>query len=194
MLQPVTAARKLTIDDLFAHGTDVRAELIHGEIVPKAMSYGGHWSAQGALHTWVRRRFDRKPGGRWPGGWWIGSEAHVVYETHEVYCHDLVGWRRDRLPTVPLGKITTRPDWVCEVLSPAHEKRDLVDKLHVMHAAAVPNYWVIDHEERILFLYRHRPEGYVVRSVAADEVIRAEPFETIELRAAIVFGDEDDEE
>ena len=33
----MTAVRKLTVDDLLALGTDVRAELIHGEVIPKAM-------------------------------------------------------------------------------------------------------------------------------------------------------------
>ena len=53
---------------------------------------------------------------------------------------------------------------------------------------------MIDHAEWILFLYRHRPEGYVLRSIAVGEVICAEPFESIELRAAVIFGDEDDAE
>ena len=190
----MSAAPRLTVDDLFAAGEDVRAELIHGEVVPKAMGHWPHGASQTALATWAKRRFDRQVGGRWPGGWWISVELHVVYGEHEVFCHDLVGWRRDRLAAMPAARITTRPDWVCEVLSPGHEKRDLVDKLHVLHAAGVPDYWVIDHEERILFLYRHRPDGYVVRSVAADEVIHAAPFEATELRVALIFGDEDDEE
>lgn len=194
MLSTVTAAPKLTVEDLFAHGDDIRDELIHGEIVPKAMAYAPHWSVQGALHGWAMRRFGRRPGGRWPGGWWIGVEAHVVYGASEVFCHDLVGWRRDRLPAMPPRQITTRPDWVCEVLSPGHERRDLVDKLHVMYAAGVPDYWVIDHEERILFLYQHGPEGFVMRSVGAEAVIHAAPFGESELRVAVIFGDEDDEE
>jgi Uma2 family endonuclease len=194
MLEPVTAARKLTVDDLFAAGEDLRAELIHGEIVPKAMSNWPHGRVQLALSTWVTRRFARQPGGRWPGGWWIGVELHVVYGSYEVFCHDIAGWRRDSVATMPEGRITSRPDWVCEVLSPGHEKRDVLDKLNILHAAGVPHYWVVDHEERILFLYRHRPEGYVLRSIAAGEVIRAEPFDAIALRAAVIFGDEDDEE
>ncbi len=190
----MTAARKLTIDDLFAGGDDIRAELIHGEILPKAVPHVPHSTAEGKLFSWTTRRFDRKPGGRWPGGWWIRPEIHTVYATHEIFCHDIAGWRRDRIPVLPKGPMTIRPDWVCEVLSPGHQKRDLVDKLWVMHAAGVPDYWVVDHEERILFLYRHRPEGYVMQSVSADTAVHAAPFDAVELRLACIFGDEDDEE
>ena len=193
MIQTVTAAKKLTVDDLYARGEDIREELLHGEIVSKAFSGAEHQTHEGALLLWAARRFNRNAGGRWPGGWWILAEIHTVYDTHEVFCHDIAGWRRDRLAT-PSGWIRVRPDWVCEVLSPSHEKRDLVDKLGVLHAAGVPDYWVIDHDEKILFTYQHRPEGYVMHTVSSGAVINARPFDAAELRTGVLFGDEDDED
>jgi Uma2 family endonuclease len=194
MLHVMPAARRQTVDDLLALGSDVRAELIDGEIIPKAMSLPEHSFPQGFLLAWAIRRFARNPGQRWPGGWWILPEVHVVYSPAQVYCHDLVGWRRDHLAELPKRWVEQRPDWVCEVLSPGHEKRDLVDKLATLHAAGVPHYWVIDRDERILFLYRHAPGGYLLRSVAAGEIIEAPPFEAVQLRTGVIFGDEDDEE
>ncbi len=91
MIHAMTSAKKLTVDDLFARGEDIREELIHGEIVPKAFSGAVHQSHEGALRVWAGRRFDRTPGGRWPGGWWIFSEIHTVYDTHQVFCHDIAG-------------------------------------------------------------------------------------------------------
>ncbi|MEO7092581.1 MAG: Uma2 family endonuclease [Polyangiales bacterium] len=189
----MTAAKKLTVDDLFALGENTREELIHGEILPKAFSGAEHQNLECALLAWAHRRFHRNAGGRWPGGWWIFSEIHTVYDTHEVFSHDIAGWRRDRLPA-PSGWIRVRPDWVCEVLSPSHEKRDLVDKLGVLHTAGVPDYWVIDHDEKILFMYQHRPEGYVMHTVSSGATIHARPFEAAPLRTAVLFGDEDDED
>ena len=194
MLMTVTAAKKLTVDDLYARGEHIREELIHGEILPKAFSGSLHQNQEGALLAWAHRRFHRNAGGRWPGGWWIFTEIHTVYDTHEVFCHDLAGWHRDRLPALTRAWVRVRPDWVCEVLSPSHEKRDLVDKLGVLHAAGVPDYWVIDYHEKILFMYEHRPEGYVLHTVSTGTAIRARPFEAVELRTAMLFGDEDDEE
>ena len=54
---------------------------------------------------------------------------------------------------------------------------------------------LLDREEQILLLFRHSAAGYVlVRSVSADEVLRAEPFDAVELRMAVVFGIEQDDD
>ena len=53
---------------------------------------------------------------------------------------------------------------------------------------------MIDPEERLIQAYSHRPEGYLVRTIAAGEVLHAEPFETIKLQTGVIFGDEDDED
>jgi Uma2 family endonuclease len=194
MLMSMTAAHRKTMEDLFAGGVDVRAELIDGAIVPKSEAGAEHGFAQGKLYAWAMRRFDRGVGGRWPGGWWLIPEQHVRYSPWHVYCHDIAGWRRDRVPAKPTGVMTIRPDWACEVLSPGHEKRDLVDKLATLHTAGVPGYWVIDPVERMILAYDHRPDGYLVRTIPAGEVLRAEPFDAAELRTAVIFGDEDDED
>ena len=90
--------RSATFADLEALPDDARAEVIHGVIVEKARPSGEHGGAQCSLGAVLGRRFQRCPGGRWPGGWWLGFEIDVEYEAHEVYCHDVAGWRRDRVP------------------------------------------------------------------------------------------------
>src|SRR5215470_2112203 len=102
---------KMTFADLEALGDDVSAEIIHGTIVQKAMPTMEHGRSQLGAGGVLRRRFDRRPGGRWPGGWWLGTEVDVEYETHELYRHDIVGWRRERVPECPRGRpIRVRPD------------------------------------------------------------------------------------
>ncbi|MBA3464540.1 MAG: Uma2 family endonuclease [Deltaproteobacteria bacterium] len=194
MLQPVTAARKYTVDDLLALGEDTRCELIHGEIVERAAANWPHSSTGKAALLWSARRFDRRPGVRWPGGWWIAPEIHVLYGVEDTFCHDIAGWRRDRVAEMSRSLMKTRPDWVCEVLSPTHRARDLVDKLGVLHVAGVPDYWVVDEDERMLMMYQHTSAGYVMQTARSGDVIHARPFDAVELRVACVFGDEDDEE
>lgn len=199
MLRGLPAAPRQTLAtfaDLALLGDDVRAEIIGGEIVDKAAPRMEHGSSQTALGGYLHRRFNRRPGGRWPGGWWIGTEVDVEYEAHEVYCHDLVGWRRDHVPERPAGRpIRVRPDWVCEILSPSNEKRDLVDKMHTLHRAGVGHYWILNPEEKILVVHRHQAEGYLVALTASSgDVVRAEPFADTELRVGVLFGDDDDDE
>jgi Uma2 family endonuclease len=185
-----------TFADLQALPDDARAEIIHGVIVEKASPSAEHGESQFAFSTVIGHRFQRRSGSRWPGGWWFGTEIEVEYEAHEIYLHDVVGWRRDRVPDRPSGRpVPTRPDWVCEMLSPSNAKRDLVDKFQVLHANRVPLYWIAHPREHMLIVHRWAPAGYVVVLTAAvGDVVRAEPFEAVELRVAALFGLEDDEE
>jgi Uma2 family endonuclease len=185
-----------TFADLAALGEETRAEIIHGVISEKAAPTFDHSHTQRAAGGALGRRFSRGPGGRWPGGWWIGTETHVEYAAHEVCCHDVVGWRRDRVPAPPAGwPVAIRPDWVCEIVSPKHEKREVVDKLRILHRGEVPHYWILDPQTRILRVHRYSPAGYIVVVTAgADETVRAEPFDAVETKVAVLFGDEDDEE
>lgn len=191
----VSSGPKATYPDLLALGEDVRAEIIDGVIVERAGPSGEHSMAQAGIGAVLRRRFGRLPGGRWPGGWWIGSEMDVEYELHEVFCHDLAGWRRERMPDGPKGRpARIRPDWACEILSPSNYRRDQVDKLRVLQRCSVPHYWIIAPEERTLVVHRLDGDSYrIVLTAHVDETVRAEPFDAVELRVAALFDGEDEE-
>jgi len=170
-------------------------EIVHGDIVEKALPTVRHGTAQVKLGAFADRYFARKPGGRWPGGWWIGSEVDVEYEPNELFRHDLSGWRRDRVPDMPIVRpVRIRPDWVCEILS-TNRRRDQVDKLRVLQTAGVPYYWILDPDEKTLTVMRVETQGYVIALVAATgETVRAQPFDAMELRLGTLFGDEDSDE
>lgn len=185
-----------TFADLVALGDQVSAEIIHGMIVEKASPTMAHGRSQQSLGMFLSRRFDRRPGGRWPGGWWFGTEVDTEYERHQLFRHDVAGRRRDRVGDCPSGRpIQIRPDWVCELLSPSNEKRDLIDKMRVLHAAEVPHYWIVNPEEGTLMVHRWSPQGYlIVLTASTGETVHAEPFDGVELRVGVLFGDEEDEE
>jgi Uma2 family endonuclease len=163
---------------LDAQGRDVRAEIINGELVEKEAISGEHGGTQAAMAGAFTRRYQRGPGGRWPGGWWFITEAEVQYEPHQIFCHDLAGWRRERAPQRPSGRpIALLPDWSCELISPSNEKRDRIEKFRVLHAHRVPHYWIADPIEQTLVVHRCEPSGYlVVLTATAEDVVRAEPF------------------
>jgi Uma2 family endonuclease len=184
--------KRATIDDLIARADYDRLEIIAGAIVEKASPSPNHSLAEIKLGVAVDP-FNRRPSDRGPGGWWIFTEIHTHYPGGELYCHDAAGWRRDRVTTRPTEwPVHIRPDWVCEIVSPKHEKQDLVDKPRVLHAAEVPHYWVLDPDERILLVHRWSRDGYtVVQRGAAGETVRAEPFDAIELEVGVLFGDDE---
>jgi Uma2 family endonuclease len=88
-----------------------------------------------------------------------------------------------------------RPDWICEILSPANPENDLFKKLVVYQRAEVPHYWIIDPVAEALAVYRWTPDGYPLVAVArGDERVRVEPFDAVELSVhSLVDDDEDDD-
>src|SRR5256885_3159621 len=112
-----------TVADLFAIPEDSRYhELIAGVIVPKAAPSAEHGTAQRKLGALVDP-FDRRPGGREPGGWWLMTEVEVQLAIDETYRPDLVGWRRERVPERPRGfPVSIRPDCVGGIVSPPNPR------------------------------------------------------------------------
>lgn len=171
-------------------------EVIAGELVQKAAPSGKHGGAQAALTGSLFGPFSRRPGGRWPGGWWFETEVEIEFERHEVYRPDLAGWRRERAPEQPSETIVRlRPDWICEILSPSNARDDQVTKFETYRRCGVPHYWIVDPDQRTLRVHRWTPEGYlVVLSAQSGQRVRAEPFDAIELQVGVLFGDDPDDE
>src|SRR4051812_2838595 len=86
-----------TFADIAHLPDDPAVEIIHGEIVQKAQPSPLHSRAQNRIGSSLGPEFDRKPGASRPG-WWFGDEVDVEYQPHELFCHDLAGWRRERIP------------------------------------------------------------------------------------------------
>jgi Uma2 family endonuclease len=187
--------KRATVQDLLAIPEEYRRhEIIDGVLVEKEAASGKHGRAQ----LRVARRlgpFERRPGGRWPGGWWFATEVEILLAETEVFRPDVSGWRLERLASPPDDiPIPVRPDWICEILS-TNRRNDLIKKKRAYHRHGVGHYWIIDPLEQTLVVHRWSSDGYVdVLSADASERVRAEPFEAIELRIGALFDDFDDED
>lgn len=190
-----SAAALLTIPateaDLLAASAGDRAfELIDGALVEKEANPRhslGQSQLTGMLFPYHRRR-----SGDGPGGWWILTEALVRLQPHTVR-PDLAGWRREVMPTLPADAIiVTRPDWVCEIVSPGHAREDMVFKRRLYRQHQVPHYWIIDPRDQTLLVLELGPRSYEEVLVAQrGDVVRAEPFSAVEIDVSALFdGDE----
>jgi Uma2 family endonuclease len=187
----VPSQKRATLADLLAIEDRDRLEIVGGEFVEKAMPSWRHSRVE-AKYGEILAPFNRKAGSpRGPGGWWIGTEVHVGY-ADEIYCHDVAGWRRDRVSAMPEEfPVRLRPEWVCEIVSPRHEKRDFVTKPQTLLAAEVPYYWIVHPEEQMLIVQRWTASGYLtILSASAEETVRAQPFDAIDVLVGEMFGDE----
>jgi Uma2 family endonuclease len=188
-----SAKPRATLSDFWAIPESERFhEFVAGELIEKAAPSGEHGDAQAGIVGAVRPAFQRKPGGLGPGGWWIMTEVEVLLETGEVVRPDVLGWRREHCPERPTGvPVRLRPDWVCEIVSPGNAKDDTVKKLRLYHRVAIPHYWIVDPRDSTLTVMRWSQDGYVTLMRAERvEVVRAEPFEAIELAVGTLFGDD----
>lgn len=184
-----TARRHATYEDLLALPEGTRAEVLSGEIVMAP--------APLPRHGWVVRTVGRFVGGPFaddevPGGWWILPEVDVALSEHDIVRPDLSGWRRENL-TDPWDRrpIDVRPDWVCEVLSPSNARHDRVTKSTPYAAHEVPFYWLVDPFERTLEVLRLEAGRWVLAgSWAGPDVVRAPPFEAVEIDLGRVFPPE----
>ena len=183
--------RPATIDELLSRRGDERLELIRGSLVEKAAPTAEHSAAQLGAGSTLTELFQRGRGGG-PGGWWFFVELDVQFG-QELLRPDICGYRRDRVQERPKGRpVTIRPDWVCEILSTSSESRDRVEKLETYFRSGVPHYWIINPLEGTLEVFRRTDLAFaLIRTAHRGQIVRAEPFDAVELSVDELLGDTD---
>jgi Uma2 family endonuclease len=121
-----------------------------------------------------------------PGGWWIMVEPE--FHLHgNVLVPDLAGWRRERMPTMPdtVG-IESAPDWACEIALPSTAHIDRTRKMSVYAGEGVEWLWLVDPVGHTLETFRRVERTWLQHQRFDDggpELIRAEPFDAVELES-----------
>lgn len=166
--------------------TTMIAEIIAGELSLMPRLRLEHATAATVLGEDLGPPFRRGRGG--PGGWILLDEPELrLGPLPDVLVPDLAGWRRERVPS-GFGEAafaTLAPDWVCEVLSPSTEGNDRGPKLDIYHREGVRNVWLVSPTLRSLEVFRRADIGWLLRAVhRGDAIVRAEPFDAVELSQA----------
>ncbi len=186
--------RRATYEDLMQVPDHLVAEIIDGELVTSprpATPYARAYSVIGQDLS----PFDRRPGSPGgPGGWWVLDEPELHFG-EDVLVPDLAAWRQERMPAIPrVPFITLAPDWVSEVISPSTGRIDRSRKMHIYARERVRNLWFVDPLARTLEVYRLEDHRWIVASThGGDEIVRAEPFDAIEIGLERWWLDEADD-
>jgi Uma2 family endonuclease len=180
-----------TYDDLLKLPDTFVAEIVEGDLFASPRPRGRHTIAATVLAGELVPPFHhgRSPG---PGGWWVAVEPEL-HLGDDVLVPDLAGWRRERMPEYPLeaAAVEIAPDWLCEVVSPGTEALDRRRKLPVYAREGVDHVWLINPGSRTLEIFRRSGASWVlVTAFAEDEVVRAEPFDAIELDLLLLWGEQ----
>jgi Uma2 family endonuclease len=182
---------KHTIAEWLALPPDRRVELVDGAFIEKAAPDFTHGVTQSAVVMTLGVPFQHSVGGPGAGRWWFATEVDIRLGENG-FRPDIAGWRRERMPDRSSERpVTVRPDWICEVTSESNRTNDTIRKLRRYHEAGVPHYWVLDPAESTLTVFRHEAQGYLsVLFADRDQLVRAEPFEALEFRVGLLFGDD----
>ena len=159
------------------------AEIVNGTLYVMTRPAPRHTDAASMLGGELVGPFRRGRGG--PGGWWILDEPELQLVPKEPVIPDLAGWRLERMPQLPnTACFTLVPDWVCEVLSRSTEQLDRDEKLPYYAAHGVLHAWLLDPIDKRLEVYAldaSTKRWREVRIHQGDTVVRAAPFDAIEL-------------
>jgi Uma2 family endonuclease len=181
-----TAERLATYEDLLKVPDNLIAELIDGELFTSPRPMPRHMRAANQLNRHLGGAFDNDGGGA--TGWWIVIEDEIHLD-RDVFVPAIAGWRRERVPDRPRDEYwTVAPDWICEVVSPSTGRLDRVRKLPRYAFHGIPHAWILDPLLQTLEVYRLEQGRWVtIATHGGDEVVRAEPFEAIELHLSLLW-------
>ena len=184
--------KRATYEDVLHAPENKVAEILDGELFLSPRPAPPHAQASFRLGVAIGGSFDGASGSsRGPGGWRILVEPEL-HVGDQVLVPDLAGWRLDRLPALPeQAYFSLAPDWVCEVLSPSTERFDRSRKLRIYAEAGVAHAWLVKPTDRTLEVLRLREGAWSIVGVWEDAaVVRAEPFEAVELELGRLWVDQ----
>jgi Uma2 family endonuclease len=175
--------RVATYEDLARLPEHQVAEIVDGALHANPSPEPPVASSAIALGGMLRRAFER----RGHESWQIlpGPELHLGAD---ILVPALAGWRLSRLPELPAtAYFSAPPDWVCEIRS-SFAASLRARKMVIYARERVSCAWLIDHVARTLEVRRLEDGRWTVLAThVGDQIVRAEPFEALELQLAALW-------
>jgi Uma2 family endonuclease len=141
-----TSAPSVVWDEFVALDEADRRELVDGALVELEVPGLHHEEVVAAIVQWLRS-WARTAG----AGTVLASGYKVRISDRRGVRPDVQLIRRERLPSAdPEGFRRGAPDLVVEVVSPSSRRYDRVVKLRWYAEIRVPEYWIVDPEDRTL--------------------------------------------
>ena len=173
-----------------------KLEYVDGRVTQKTLPGGRHGRLENRIGSRIGTLFDRKARPDGQGGWWIMTEASVLYraasEQGRILTADVAGWKRDRVPEWPDEyPIASRPDWICEV-SHSTRRKDTTLVPETLAAEGVPWYWMLDALAENLLVFALSPRGYVLHGsfFREDGDVLIPPFDAVPISLPYLLGDD----
>lgn len=173
--------KKYTWDDFVALDDDDRRELVEGALLEVEVPTKWHEKLVMVLGYFLQ-------------GWALERKLHVLASGYKVRIRDDRGAMPDlqivrdsvyRASANDQGLVRGRPELVVEILSPSSGRQDRVRKVDWYASIGVPEYWLVDVDDRSIQRLVLRGKHYLIaQSAVEDEVFRPESMAGLEIPLA----------
>lgn len=120
----------------------------------------------------------------------LPSPIDVMLDDTNTVQPDVVVVRHERRHLISKRGVVGAPDLVVEVISPDYASKDAVLKRHLYARFGVPEYWLVDPEERTVSLLTLRDGKYVeTTSLRASGVTESGVFPALKVPLDQLFRD-----
>lgn len=161
-------AKIYTEEDYYNIPEDIRAELIDGQIYYQAAPGRLHQKISGQLYTNISQYISKKNG-----------TCEVYYAPFAV---KLFKDKKNIVePDISVicdpDKLTDRgctgaPDWIVEIISPSNPEHDYIRKLNLYKDAGVREYWIVDPENKKIFVYCFEKDAFKLEAYTFQDKIK----------------------
>jgi Uma2 family endonuclease len=83
------------------------------------------------------------------------------------------------------------PDLIVEILSPGNSRREMKDKFELYEEAGVLEYWVVDPERKVVFVYHLDEDSnkYVAQlpTLTDEDILKSRTFEGLKIELKDIF-------
>lgn len=120
----------------------------------------------------------------------LPSPIDVIFDRTNTVQPDLVVVKMARKSIITRRGIDGVPDLVVEVVSPNNPAQDLVLKRHVYERFKVPEYWIVDPDERSVLVLALEGKSYVEAvSLRVKGVVRSPLFRSLKVSLDDLFAE-----
>ena len=80
------------------------------------------------------------------------------------------------------------PDLVVEILSPSNSRKDLKDKYEIYQEVGVPEYWIVDADDKAIYRYVLEGDTYIgLPPVSEGDVFSSRKFPEMKIDTKLIF-------
>jgi Uma2 family endonuclease len=190
ILGSVTATTRprlaLTYEDYALLPQDGRRwELVAGDLVVSPAPTSQHQAVVFELSGQFREQLRNRKLARV-----LPSPIDVIFDETNTVQPDLVVVKLARKSIITRRGIDGVPDLVVEVVSPHNPAQDLVLKRHLYERFRVPEYWLVDPDERSVQVLSLEGRSYVETvSLRVKGVVRSQVFRSLKVSLEEVFAE-----